>query len=218
MCAPVTSQVASGERPRPGSQNRARVVEEQGRDPQPELRRRQHGAEDPQRAGCRQPHGDPHEVHGVVGSVPREGEDGEDAPAELEDRERDREDECALTEGVGDGAAHEKAHEHEADEHAAHERLLGVEPVGDPGRVDPHPPDRGAEDDGVEDAERRLLVDEQVRDLGHGEHEDEVEEELGERHSARALAVGGSQEVAAEPDHRHGTPATRLNSMPSDCR
>ncbi len=55
---------------------------------------------------------------------------------------------------------------------------LRVEPVGDPGGVDPQQPDHGQEQPGPQCAGDRLVRQHVVRELGHREHIDQVEEQL----------------------------------------
>ena len=56
--------------------------------------------------------------------------------------------------------------------------LLGLQPVGDPGGEDPHPPDCQEEDQHAKGAEGGEVAEQRVRELRHGEDEHEVEEQL----------------------------------------
>ena len=83
---------------------------------------------------------------------------------------------------VAEGARHrERGDEHRGDrgEHRQPDAaLVDVDRARQP-RVDgPRPPERGENEHPAEHAAPRRVVDEQARDLGHREHEDEVEEEL----------------------------------------
>jgi len=70
-------------------------------------------------------------------------------------------------------------HRHEkADQEQAHGRPFGIEPVGNPGRVDPRPPHRHQQQQRPQRTAHRQVVQQPVGELRDGEDEAQVEEQL----------------------------------------
>jgi hypothetical protein len=86
---------------------------------------------------------------------------------------------------------------HQHEQHDTHRPLLGIEPVGDPGGEDPQPPHRQHQQAGLDRAAERQVRQQAVRELGDGEHEHQVEEQLDEGDPRRGVAAAGPQEVLA---------------------
>ena len=67
---------------------------------------------------------------------------------------------------------------HQGEQHDPHRRALGIQPVGDPAGVDPRPPDRAQHHGRLQRAHPGEMLEQRMADLGDGEDEDEVEEQL----------------------------------------
>ena len=74
---------------------------------------------------------------------------------------------------------------------------LGIEPVGDPGGVDPGPPHRQHQHGGLQRAERGQVLKQAVRKLRDREHEHQVEEQFDVGDAAVLVAAAGAQVVGA---------------------
>ena len=85
------------------------------------------------------------------------------------------------------------------DQHEAHRSPVRIEPIGEPGRVDPGPPQCQQQQRGLKRAASVEVREEEVGELGDRKHEDEVEEELhgGDLVVALALAAQQSLDVHA---------------------
>jgi hypothetical protein len=103
---------------------------------------------------------------------------GEQAAAQLDRHEGQGEDQAAVAERLGDRHGHDHAHHHGHEQHDPHRRPLGIQPVGDPGREDPGPPDRHQQQTGLDQAQQARMGQQAVRQLGDREHEHQVEEQL----------------------------------------
>jgi hypothetical protein len=111
-------------------------------------------------------------------AVGRRRQQPEQGPADLHDRIGHGKPYSSPVERRRDrGRQHEPTqHQHEKQE--TNRRQVGVEPVGDPGGVDPHPPDREEQQRDLDGAERREMVQQRVRQLRDGKDEDEIEQQL----------------------------------------
>ena len=77
-----------------------------------------------------------------------------------------------------------------------------------PGELGPRPPDHPEQDEGAEHPVRREVLRGERRDLGHGEHEDEVEEELDERDALRFRCVQSRRSLGSHRPHCSGSDRT----------
>jgi hypothetical protein len=69
--------------------------------------------------------------------------------------------------------------EHQQEQQDADRRQFGVEPVGDPGGVDPHPPHRQKQQRRLRKAKRREPAQQRVRYLRDRENEYQIEKQFG---------------------------------------
>ena len=108
----------------------------------------------------------------------------------------------AAVERRGDRGALRGDEQHRAEQHGAEGHVVGVEEVGDVRVGRPGPPD-GHEQPGERGGpgERRPLV-QAGRELGHADHEDEVEEQLGPRRVALDLPVAGLLQAKPRREER----------------
>ena len=111
-------------------------------------------ARDPEDRRHRQPGRDADRIHARQGSGRRCRDPQKDRLADLHRRIGDREPQSPGFEGLRDrGREHEPA-EHQQEQQDPDRRRFGIEPVGDPGGVDPHPPDRQEQQGRLQRAER----------------------------------------------------------------
>ena len=96
---------------------------------------------EPEQSGCRPPREDSLKV-AVEPRIVARPDDGERGPADLHRHKRDRKQEPPLAERLGQGDGHDQGGHHGADQHHPHRSPVRIEPVGQPGRVDPGPPQR----------------------------------------------------------------------------
>jgi len=151
---------------------------------------------DPERRLGERPAGDPDEVEEVVAIVADEREQHEAVPAELDPEIGERERQSALAERLRQADRHHHRRAHQREQEESHRHVADVEPVGDPGGVDPHPPDREEQHPRLEEAERIGVEDDRVRNLGDREHEDEIEEQFDEADPLLAVRIPAAEEVA----------------------
>ena len=187
MWPPSTTQSATEDEPYRGIQNRTAgeiysITERNRPQHQPRLAFRQ-SAGDPEHRRHRQPGGD------ADGIQPRQR-----PRRRRRDPEKDRL--ADLHRGVGDGkpqsapvkCRRDRGRQHQSAEHhrkqqQANRGLFRIEPVGDPGGVDPHPPHREKQQRDLQYAQRREMSQQRMRDLRDRKDEDEIEEQLGIGHA-----------------------------------
>ena len=124
--------------------------------------------------------------------------------ADLHRRIGDRKPEPALLECLGNGGGQHEAAEHQEEEQDADRRPVGVEPVGHPGGVNPHPPYREKQQRDLQGAKRREVMQQRVRQLRDGKDEDEVEEQLGIGDAGVPVRHQHAEQRAAWIVRRHG--------------
>ena len=105
--------------------------------------------------------------------------------------------EAPRAEGVRDRGREHKPREHEDKQEQPNRRALGIEPVGDPGGVNPDPPDGEKKQTGAERAEEREVLEQEVRELRNREHKDEIEEQLDVGHAGVAPMLSCPKKRAA---------------------
>ena len=218
MCAPSTVQSAVVERPRPGTRKPmigdAGVDRERQRpDGEPHLGGRE-AARDPARRAEPAPHRDAQEVPVVAGIVALERPQHEQLRDDLERRVSERERQRTFLERLGNCRRDDEPQQHQNEKQQPHRRALGVEPVGEPGIVDPGPPHREHQDRGLQRAERGEALQQAMRKLRDREHEDEVEEQLDEGDAMVVVAVANAQVAGAGGEHRDQScpPSPQLSS------
>ncbi len=163
---------------RPVANGRRHVVDCQRRDPQPGAgARRREPAGQPQHARDQAPGQDPPKDD-VEGVVARCRVDVEGVPRHLQQDVGAGEQRREPAEGLGDGDRHQQAGCHHHQQHQPHQHRLGIEPVGHPGGVDPGPPHDQQQEQRLQGAAQRQVMKQQVAELRHREHEDQVEEQL----------------------------------------
>ena len=99
-------------------------------------------------------------------------------PSDLQRDKRDGKHQTPLAERLRQGGRHDQAGHHDRDEHEAHRAPVRVEPVGEPGGVDPGATTARAT--AAPSATRHAVevLEEQMGELRDGEDVDQVEEEL----------------------------------------
>ena len=68
--------------------------------------------------------------------------------------------------------------QHQNQQRQSHRQLFGIQPVRDPRRKDPHPPDREHQQQRLHRSQRRKMPDERMRELGDREDKNEIEEQF----------------------------------------
>jgi hypothetical protein len=99
-------------------------------------------------------------------------------------------------ERLRDRHRHDEAAEHDREHEQPHRHRIRVEHVRHPGGVVPRPPDDEQREQRVAGARPGQVVEQQVRHLRDGEHEDEVVEELQVRRVLLLVGRGAAQEPA----------------------
>jgi hypothetical protein len=86
--------------------------------------------------------------------------------------------EVAAGEGLGDGQGQDQEPGHAAEQHQAPGRPVEGDRVGEPGVAAVHPEDHAQHQHHPQQPPRGRVIAEHGRQLGDGEHEDQVEEQL----------------------------------------
>ena len=107
-------------------------------------------------------------------------------------RERDREGERVVAEGLRRGERSDEERGHRREQEEADRALLGIDDAGQPGVPDPRPPEQAEQQERLADALPRRMTDHDRRALRDREHEDQVEEEL-EGRDLLAVAPNGTE-------------------------
>ena len=152
---------------------------------------------EPEQSGCRLPGEDSLKV-AMEPRVVARPDDGERGPADLHRHKRAREQEPPLAERVGQGDGHDQGGHHGADQHHPHRSPVRIEPVGQPGRVDPGPPQRQQQQRRLRGAAQIQTLAEQMGQLGDREDIDEVEKELHRGDLMVALTLAAQQSSNAD--------------------
>ncbi len=194
---------------RPEALRRAQIFDAQGDQPagQAELVMGQ-AAGQPEQARQAEPQRDPDEVAVVGGAVRTQGPEHEQAAPDLHRDIGEREGQAALVERARDRAGQDQAGQHQAEQHEPDRDALGIDPVGDPAGVDPDPPDRRQQQQGLDQARQAEMGEQSVGQLGDREYEHQVEEQLDEGDPAVLALDPTSQQIGLgrEP---HAKPPSR---------
>ncbi len=187
----LDSPVVDGGRPearRAKPHHRPEIFDDQRDDPEhePGIAIRQ-AARDPQHAAAGQPDQDADEVQPHRRLRGRNQPERVRRTARLDRGKCDTERQPAGAECARQRSREHKAGEHQQKQQDANRRLLGIEPVGDPGGVDPGPPHREEQQRDMQHARRREILQQSVRDLGDGEHEHQVEEQFDRSHAGMPI-------------------------------
>ena len=126
----------------------------------------------------RQPGGDPDGVHADPRARPRRRDPQENRLADLHRGVGDGEPQSAPVERRGDRRRQHEPAEHHREQQQPDRRLFRIEPVGDPGGEDPHPPHREKQQRDLQRTERGKMGEQRVRYLRDRKHEDEIEEQF----------------------------------------
>ena len=140
----------------------------------------------------------------VVGSLHLD-EDLEGQTEDAHDEVGDREQHGIVKERLRHGGGHHERRSRGGQRDDPNDHVRRVGRVERPGELGPRPPDHPEQDERAEHAVRREVLGSQRRDLGHGEHEDEVEEELDERDALRFRSVQSRASLAGHRPHCSGT-------------
>ncbi|MDQ1132363.1 hypothetical protein QE386_000958 [Pseudoxanthomonas winnipegensis] len=97
----------------------------------------------------------------------------------LHDRIAAGEQQSALAEGLRQRGGEQQPHAHQREQHHPDRPGLRVEPVGHPAGVLPAQPDREPQQQRLGRPQHGQMPEQEVRDLGDGEHVDQVEEQFG---------------------------------------
>jgi hypothetical protein len=111
-----------------------------------------------------------------------QGPQREQAAPDLHEHVGGREREAPRLEGFGKGRREDQARQHQDEHHEPDGRFLRVEPVGDPGGVDPYPPDGHEQQRRLQDPDKGEVLQQGMRELRYGEDENQVEEQFDEGH------------------------------------
>ena len=88
---------------------------------------------------------------------------------------------AVFSKGIGNGNGQAHPQQHQYKEHQSNGNGLRVQPVGDPGGEDPHPPDGQYHQQTLVDPVRGEMGNQQVSTLCNCVDEDQIKEQLGER-------------------------------------
>src|SRR6202012_3152858 len=91
----------------------------------------------------------------------------------------DRKPESAPAEGLRNRGRQYEPAQHQKEQQDADRRKLRIEPVGDPGSVDPNPPYAEQQQGGLDGAEQGEMRKQGMRYLRHREHEHQIEQQFG---------------------------------------
>ena len=138
-------------------------------------------ARDPERPGRGEPDEDRQRPFALDRPRPRGREGQEQVPTHLDGDVRAGEQETPRPERVRNGYCHHERREHDPHQQQADNRRVRIELVRHPCGVVPRPPDDEQDECRLAGAPPREVVEQQVRHLRDGEHEDEVVEELERR-------------------------------------
>ena len=144
MCAPSTRQSAVSNARAPARRNprtapriRCRARRSTRR---PACRRRPESARDPEHARHHLPADDALEIAIVAGSCPRSAHNMNDRAHDLDEYIGAGEQQRLVIEGVGNRRRQQQAREHQHEHQHRTGGLVGIDPVGEPAGVHPHPP------------------------------------------------------------------------------
>ena len=113
----------------------------------------------------------------------------EDVAQRQHDDIRGRESQGAVLECLGDRRRQHQAGEHQREKHDPHRGLLGVEPIGDPGGVNPRPPHREQQDGGLQRTDWRQMFEQAMGKLCHRKDEHQIEKQFDEGDAVVLVAV-----------------------------
>ena len=147
------------------------------------------------------PDRDAQEVAPVVAVVAPQRPQHEEVAPDLHCQIGEREHGAAVVERARDRGRDHQGGEHHREQEKPYRRTVRVEPVGDPGGIDPLPPHRHHQHGDLHRADRGEVLEQPVRKLRHREHENEIEEQL-DIGDARVPAAAVSQMVLARRKHR----------------
>ena len=117
------------------------------------------------------------------------GDRVEDEMEGAHDEVRDAEDDAVDLEGVRRGQRHDEHRGHRPEHGDSDGALLRVQRVGEPGVRRPRPPQHAEKEEAAQQAIPGRVVGEEAGDLGDGEDEDEIEEELERGHPLLGLGL-----------------------------
>jgi hypothetical protein len=98
---------------------------------------------------------------------------------------------------LGDRRGKNQAQQHQRHKHKPHRQPLGVQPIRHPSGADPHPPDGKHEQQRLGRTHEGEMFDQEVRELGDGEDEHEIEEQLDEADFALLVPLMAAQQVVS---------------------
>ena len=134
---------------------------------------------DPRHGGHTEPEQDPR--GSVLRLVAAQGDDEEEAAADVDGDVHPREDQAPLAERVGQRDRHHEGAEHGGEDQQLDRRPLRVVQVGYPHRVGPDPPDREQQYQQLEGATPGEALDQAWRELGDRQDQPQIEEQFQER-------------------------------------
>ena len=188
-----------GERERPPRQ--ARVV-------------RGRCAGDPARGKHEGPHEQALEVAPPVQGFGAHGPQEEQRATDLQRGVRRREQHAARIEGLRDRDRDADPREHQRQQRQPDRDAFGIEPVGHPRGVDPHPPHAEQQHADLHQPAQREVGHQRVRELGDREDEDEVEKQLDHPHLAAVGGIARAQQGWTALAHAAGSRAGGVRIMP----
>jgi len=137
--------------------------------------------------------------------------DRERGTADLVGGIRAREGQAAAAVRLGQRCRHDQSEQHHRDQHQPYAGAVGREPVGDPGGVHPGPPQRQQQQQRLYRTGDAQVPQQQLGQLRHREHVDQIEEQLHVRDPSGVLRPPQKTRVLAELRHL-SLPPTASNS------
>ncbi len=150
-------------------------------------------ADDPARPGQGKPYADALKIAHQDRRVAAHGPNEEECASHVHERERAREQQPPLLERRRNRRRDDEPGQHQHEQRDPDGQALRIQPVGDPGGVDPHPPERQQEEADFGRAPQGEVLEQGVRKLRDGENEDEIEEQLDHLDSGAFVAASLAQ-------------------------
>ena len=200
----------------PHADRRRDIIDGDGGGPPGKLRRATRACTcDPEDAGQDEPGRDALEVAEIALVMLMQRPQHEDGATGLHEDIGRREGHRTFAEGLRDRRGEHQSRRHQDEQHQPYGWKLGIEPVRDPGGVNPHPPHRHHEQAGLHRAENGQMSEQAMGKLGDGEDEHEIEEQLDVRDAGVLVAIARTQQVPGRRDHESSVRIRRSGSFGS---
>ena len=107
-----------------------------------------------------------------------------------------RKGQAARFEGLRQCGGKNQSKQHQNQQREPHRQFFGIQPIGDPRRKDPHPPDREHQQQRLHRSERREMPDERMRELSDREDKNEIEEQFNKTYLSVLVPAVAPQQPA----------------------